>query len=101
MTASRVYVLPTALAEIDHLPGHVRARLRRAILGLRDDEQPAHSRPLDYELGPGCELWRLRLDEWRVVYLIDREWNWVYVLAVRRRPPYGYDDLRALVAETE
>jgi mRNA interferase RelE/StbE len=98
MTPNRVYVLPTALAEIDRLPGHVRARLRRAILALRNDEQPPHSRSLSYELGVGRELRRLRLDEWRVVYLVDRESNWVYVLAVRRRPPYGYDDLRALVA---
>jgi hypothetical protein len=35
MTPNRVYVLPAVLEEMDRLPGHVRARVRRAILGLR------------------------------------------------------------------
>jgi len=101
MTPNKVYVLPAALTEIESLPGHAGARVRRAILALRGNQPPARSRRLDYEPGPERELWRLRLDEWRVVYLVDQESRWVYVLAVRRRPPYGYDDLKALVVDTD
>ena len=101
MTRHRVYVLPGALKEIDRLPGHIRQRVRRAVTGLRDNPQPPTGRQLDYEVKPGHELWRLRLDNWRIVYLIDREWNGVYVLAVRKRPPYQYQDLPDLLADAE
>ena len=56
---------------------------------------------MEYDLGPKRELWRLRLDVWRLVYLIDQEWNQVYVLAVRRRPPYQYEDLASLLTEVD
>jgi mRNA interferase RelE/StbE len=101
MPTGSVYVLPQALTEIDLLPGHVRQRVRRAIVGLRTDAQPPGSRRLDYAAAGGIELWRLRLNGWRIVYLIERSWNRVYVLAVRRRPPYRYDDLAALVERLE
>jgi mRNA interferase RelE/StbE len=56
---------------------------------------------MDYEVKPSHELWRLRLDNWRIVYLIDREWDGIYVLAVRKRPPYQYQDLPDLLADAE
>jgi mRNA-degrading endonuclease RelE of RelBE toxin-antitoxin system len=40
MTRYRVLILPEALAQLDRLPGHVRGRVRRAIIALRDDPQP-------------------------------------------------------------
>ncbi len=95
----QVYVLPQARREIDRLPGHIRQRLRRAVVGLRDDPCPPGSKQLTYDAGPERELWRWRLDPWRVVYLVDREWGRVYVLTVRRRPPYQYEDLAALLGE--
>jgi mRNA interferase RelE/StbE len=45
------------------------------------------------------ELHRLRLDRWRIVYAITKEQHLVDVLAVRKRPPYDYDDLEDLIAE--
>jgi len=44
------------------------------------------------------ELRRLRIERWRVVYM-DEEWELVTVLAVRKRPPYDYEDLEELLAE--
>jgi len=41
----------------------------------------------------------LRLDNWRVVYVIDDLWEIITVLAVRKRPPYNYDDLRELLED--
>lgn len=43
------------------------------------------------------ELRRIRLDSWRLVYAVSSSENWVWVLAVRRRPPYDYEDLEGLV----
>ena len=56
---------------------------------------------MEYDLGPKRELWRLRLDAWRVVYLVDQEWDQVYVLAARKRPPYQYEDLASLLTEVD
>jgi mRNA-degrading endonuclease RelE of RelBE toxin-antitoxin system len=98
MARYSVYVRPQARKEIDRLPGHVRQRVRRAVLGLQDDLRSSRGKCMEYDLGPDRELWRLRLDVWRVVYLIDQEWDQVYVLAVRKRPPYQYEDLASLLA---
>ena len=47
------------------------------------------------------EARRLRLDRWRVIYVVDEEWAEIGVLAVRKRPPYEYDDLSELLAELD
>lgn len=100
MARYSVYILPQARREIDRLPGYARQCIRKEIVGLRDNPGPPRSKQLDYHIEPGKELWRLRFESWRVVYLVDREWGQVYVLAVRKRPPYQYDDLASLLAET-
>jgi mRNA-degrading endonuclease RelE of RelBE toxin-antitoxin system len=95
----KVYLLPRARQEVDRLPGNIRQRARQTIIGLRDNDHPPHSKRLDYDVGPVHELWRVRLDHWRILYLIDREQESIYVLAARRRPPYQYEDLATLVSE--
>lgn len=101
MSARKVYILPSAGKEIDRLPGHVRQRVRRAVLDLRENPEPDSAIQLRHDLGSGREIWRLRLDTWRVVYVLDREWDSVYVLAVRKRPPYQYEDLASLLVDLE
>lgn len=43
------------------------------------------------------EARRLRMEQWRLIYVIDQDLELISVLAVRRRPPYNYDDLRELL----
>ena len=43
------------------------------------------------------EVRRARLDRWRIVYLIDEETRILSILAVRKRPPYNYQDLAELL----
>lgn len=77
----------------------MRQRVRRAVRDLPDDPRPTQSRALDIpaELQvEGMEARRLRMDQWRIIYVIDQELELISVLAVRRRPPYSYDDLRDL-----
>lgn len=50
------------------------------------------------DLREDVELRRIRMDRWRIVYALSDEEQWVWVLALRRRPPYGYDDLADLIA---
>ncbi len=96
---NQVYLLPQARQEVDRLLGNVRQRARQTIIELRDDARPPHSSRLDYDAGPMLELWRVRLENWRILYLVDREQDRIYVLAARRRPPYQYDDLDSLVSK--
>jgi mRNA interferase RelE/StbE len=91
-----VYTLPEAWDEMKNLPGHMRQRVRRAVKALADDPRPTGSKQLD---APSFEreLRRLQLDKWRIVYVITESESTVDVLAVRKRPPYDYGDLTALL----
>jgi mRNA interferase RelE/StbE len=101
----RVYQGPQVRAQRKELPGNVRQRLKRAIDGLSTEPRPPESRALDVskvqnmEVIPlGMELRRLRLDPWRVIYVVDEDWQTVFVLAIHRRPPYDYGDLDKLIS---
>jgi mRNA interferase RelE/StbE len=93
-----VYVTPAAWKEIKHLPGRVRQRVRRAVGALADNPHPAKSKALDVP-GLQCEVRRLRLDQWRLVYAITEADQLVDILAVRKRPPYDYGDLGPLLED--
>jgi mRNA interferase RelE/StbE len=98
MSRYTVYVIPQAWQEIKGLPGNIRQRVRRAVDGLGSDPRPARSKQLDVaDLEP--ELYRIRLDRWRIVYAISEREKVVDVLAVRKRPPYDYGDLEDLIVE--
>ncbi|MCG8350646.1 MAG: type II toxin-antitoxin system RelE/ParE family toxin [Chloroflexales bacterium] len=82
------------------LPGNMRQRIRRLIDALRDAPRLVQSNPLDMSglaLPPDVELRRIRLDRWRIIYAVNDQDDWVWVLAIRRRPPYDYDDLADLI----
>ena len=98
MSAYTVYARPPALREIKDLPGHVRQRARRAVDGLADNPRPSGSKKLRLPR-LNLDVWRLRLDKWRIVYAISEGDKAVDVLAVRTRPPYDYGDLETLLSE--
>lgn len=98
MSRYTVYVTPSAWKEIKNLPGHIRQRVRQAVGALPDNPRPAKSKALAVP-GLPCELRRLRLDRWRVVYAITEADRLVDVLAVRKRPPYDYGDLSTLLKD--
>ncbi len=99
MKSYSLYLLPHVMKEIDDLPGHVRQQVRRAVRQLLVEPEPSSSKRLDYVTKVGWEARRLRLGSWRVIYVIDREMKRIYVLGVRRRPPYQYDDLNGLMMQ--
>jgi mRNA interferase RelE/StbE len=104
VSAYKVYVTPTALQEVRQLPGHVRQRAKRAVDGLKANPHPPGSKALDLSDVPmpmetRCEVWRLRLDKWRVLYAITEADKTIDVLAVRKRPPYDYGDLDRLLGQ--
>ena len=76
----------------------MRQRVRRAIQGSSNAPRPPPSRKLREPEGIKLEARRLRLERWRVVYVVDEEWSEVGVLAIRKRPPYNYKNLPNLLA---
>ena len=99
MSRYTVYVVPDEFRSIKRLPGNVRQRVRHAIDDLADNPRPPHSRQLEVaELeGSPAEVRRLRIDNWRVVYLVSDDEKTVDVVAVRKRPPFDYGDLGQLL----
>ena len=100
MSRYSVYVTPSAWQEVKDLPGHVRQRIKRAIDDLTDNPRPSDSKALDIP-NLDYDVWRLRLDKWRIVYAITETDRIVDVLAVRKRPPYDYGDLEKLLTSME
>jgi mRNA interferase RelE/StbE len=99
MSRYTVHIWPEPWKEIKESPGNIRQRLRRAIDKLADDPRPSKSKPLEFndDTAAAYELLRLRLESWRVIYVITEQDKTVDVLAIRKRPPYDYKDLKALL----
>ncbi|GAB4174679.1 MAG: hypothetical protein Fur006_04640 [Coleofasciculaceae cyanobacterium] len=100
MSRYTVYVTPETFQAIKELPGNIRQRIRREIQGLSDNPRPFQSKRLDLP-DVEAEVWRLRLDNRRILYAIDEFQGIVDVLAVRKRPPYDYGDLEELLEDLE
>jgi hypothetical protein len=49
----------------------------------------------------GVEVRRVRVDPWRLVFAVNDAELWVWVLALRQRPPYDYADLAELVRKIQ
>ena len=80
--------------DLKRLRGNDRRRIIRAIDALEADLRPANSKHLE-GISDQYEVRRLRLDTWRVVYLLLEEQP--LILAVRRRPLYDYTDIDTLI----
>jgi mRNA interferase RelE/StbE len=93
-----VYVTPAALKEIKSLPGNMRQRARKAVDALAENPRAPKSKHLEIPT-VDAEVRRLRLDRWRIVYAITEAELIVDVLAIRKRPPYDYGDLEALLKD--
>ena len=102
MSRYTVYIIPEAFEEVKDLPGNIRQRIKRAIRSLGENAKPSESKILDItEIAPDLEperlLMRIRINRWRIVYAITESEKAIDVLAVRKRPPYDYQDLEQLL----
>lgn len=99
----QVDVAPQAHRELRRLPGNMRQRVFRALRSLEREPRPSDSRLLDAAkagLRPpeSTSLHRIRLGPWRIVYVVEEDLERITVIAVRKRPPYQYDDLARIAA---
>ena len=102
MDSYQVEIDNRAKREIRELPGHMRQRVIRSIRDLRTQPRPPENRELDMvaaglTLDAGMSLHRIKIEAWRIIYVIEEEWRVIIVLAVRKRPPYQYSDLSELL----
>jgi mRNA interferase RelE/StbE len=101
MASYRVEITNAARREIRDLPGNVRQLIFREIQSLEKNARPYSSKGMkstkSFKIPKDVELRRIRIDRWRVVYVLDKEFSLIIVLAVRKRPPYQYDDLDELL----
>lgn len=98
MTRYSIWIEDTAKRELQNVPGHMRQRIKQAIADLGDNPRPYNSKAMTSPVSFAVELRRIRIEKWRVVYVIDEAEASLGVYAIRRRPPYAYDDLVELLA---
>lgn len=103
MASYQVEITKAARREIRDLPGNVRPLIFREIQALEKAARPHSSKGMrstkDFKIPKDVELRRIRMDRWRVVYVIEEDLLLVTVLAIRKRPPYQYEDLGELLRE--
>jgi mRNA interferase RelE/StbE len=103
MGSYRVDVTNTARREIRKLPGHMRSLIFREIQSLEREARPYYSKEMrstrNFIIPKGVELRRIRLNRWRVVYILEEDTALITVLAIRKHPPYQYEDLESLLSE--
>jgi len=80
-----VHTIRSAEKELDRLPTTVHARLSKRILALEDNPRPRGIKKLS-----GREEYRLRVGDYRILYIIDDKRHIITILAVgHRREVYG------------
>jgi mRNA-degrading endonuclease RelE of RelBE toxin-antitoxin system len=97
----RLWFEPEVHSAREALPGNIRQRVKRLVDALSSEPRPASSRALDVEgldIPKNVEIRRLRLDKWRILYALNEVDGWVWVLQIRKRPPYQYEDLPEIAA---
>lgn len=82
---------------IQAAPGHIRQRLKQAMLRLGDEPRPPESTALDWPRET-FEPRRMRIGDWRMIYAVSDAEQWVEVLALRKRPPYDHGHLAELLS---
>jgi mRNA interferase RelE/StbE len=76
-----IEVKPSARKELEALPDPVLSRIVRKLESLADNPRPAGCKKLKgYR-----EQWRVRIGDWRVVYLIDETKKLVSILPIAHR----------------
>ncbi len=97
----RVWLSPSVHNERRKLPGVVRQRIKKIIDALAEDPRPYNSVEMQSPIETAWEPRRIRVDSWRIIYVVDDAFAEVAILAIRERPPYDYEDFVDLLTEVE
>jgi mRNA interferase RelE/StbE len=86
----RLRIEREAEQQIERLPGHMLQRVKRTIAALAVNPRPATAKPME---PPHSDKWRLRLENYRIIYTIEDEIVLVTVIRVGKRTQSTYEDL--------
>jgi mRNA interferase RelE/StbE len=79
-----------ARQDLRNMPARFRNRVRSMIEALSNDPRPARSKELRDLTG----LYRLRLEQWRIIYAIDDEDVQIQIIRIKRKTgPETYEHL--------
>ncbi|HKM85881.1 MAG TPA: type II toxin-antitoxin system RelE/ParE family toxin [Terriglobales bacterium] len=81
MSSYFVEVKPSARKELEGLPDTVLARAVRKMESLRDNPRPAGCK----KLKGFRDQWRVRVGDWRIVYIIDDDAKLISVTRIAHR----------------
>lgn len=95
----KIWVVPEAWKEMKKLPGNMRHRVRHSVNELEKNPYLSGSKELRIADIEDVDLWRLRIENIRVIYAVSETEKTIDVLAVRKRPPYDYEDLEKLLED--
>ncbi len=73
--------------QVDRLPGNMRQRVKRTIASLAFEPRPENAEQLEEEL---AGFWRIKLDDYRIIYSIHQDVVTVEIVRVTRRTPKTY-----------
>jgi len=86
----RLRLSKEAQRQIEHLPGHIRQRIRQTIAELAYDPRPAAAKQMEDDLS---EYYRIRIENYRVIYTINDDIVLVEIVRVMKRTPKTYTRL--------
>lgn len=75
---------------INRLPGNIRQRIRRVIASLAENPRPDSAKAMEQDLE---SYYRIRVNDYRIIYTIDDDVVLVEIIRVVRRTPRTYEDL--------
>ena len=86
----RLRILHEAKQSMRRMPQRVAQQAAEIILDLAEEPYPADSEPLGREL---AGRFRIRVDGWRIIYLVDETDGLISILAIRQRDQRTYLNL--------
>lgn len=91
MPKYQVFVQPSAQKEIERLPKPAQKKVIKVLLTLAENPRPINCRKL-----VGTDAWRVRVGEYRIVYLIEanidlaqKKWTQSYAAVMRADCSYS------------
>lgn len=86
----RLNLSKEAQSQIERLLGHIRQRIRQTIAGLAYEPRPSTAKQMEDELS---DYYRIRIENYRVIYTIDDKIILIKVIRVTKRTPKTYQGL--------
>ncbi|MCE7904371.1 MAG: type II toxin-antitoxin system RelE/ParE family toxin [Anaerolineae bacterium CFX3] len=90
----QAFLYPSAWDDFNRLTGAARREMIHAVDAIEKSPRLPASKRLTIP-NETTEIRRYRLGHWRIIYVVVDEQP--LVLAIRRRPPYDYEDLEELL----